>query len=200
LRVIVRRHLGNPGPAVAEVNPGNADSYYFPGPYQSQGFTLSATGGFNSYGSNNSGFYAGAKGLAPIGPSDVSLVRTDGGLFSLLSIDLARNFAFDPPPSVTFVGTRAGGGTVQETFTVSRPGGFPHLFETFNFTGFDGLVGVTWTQPAFSSTGPSLHQFTNVSLSTPPPVPEPSGLVLAGVGAVAVAAWRRRGRLQARPI
>lgn len=30
------------------VNPTNADFFYFPGPYVSQGFTLSSTLGFNS--------------------------------------------------------------------------------------------------------------------------------------------------------
>ena len=109
--------------------PGETDLTFFT-PYQSQGFTLTSTNpptgfsaGFQAHGSNSI-FYAGARGLAafaPAAPPDsvIELTR-DGGLsFSLLSIDLARNFSFDPAPTVTFTGVLAGGGTVSQTFTVT---------------------------------------------------------------------------------
>lgn len=107
-------------------------------PYVSQGFTLSDNSGgfvFNSPGTGNgttqtvgaNDYYAGANGLAAFSPATITLTQTDGAPFSLLSIDLARNFAFDPAPTVTFVGTLLGGGTVSDTVTVTVPVGFPRL-------------------------------------------------------------------------
>lgn len=182
--------------------PGETDLTFFT-PYASQGFTLTATNpptgfsaGFQAHGSN-SAFYAGARGLstfAPAAPPDnvIELTRTDGGPFSLLSIDLARNFAFDPAPTVTFTGTLAGGGTLTETFTVTTPSGTA-AFQTFTFTGWADLVSVQWGQPVLAA---GLHQFTNVSLDTPAAVPEPGTLLLAGVGLAFVAGrgLARRGR------
>src|SRR5207244_1429781 len=84
-------------------------------PYTSQGFTLTSTGGgfvFNSPDTGNGSpqsvgnnpFYAGANGLASFSPATITLTQTNGDPFSLLSIDLARNFEFDPAPTVTFTG------------------------------------------------------------------------------------------------
>ena len=97
--------------------------------------------------------------LAAFSPATITLSQTSGEPFSLLSIDLARNFAFDPAPTVTFTGTLAAGGTVSETFTVTQPAGSPQTFQTFNFTGFTGLSSVSWDQPVFTQ---GLHQFANI--------------------------------------
>jgi hypothetical protein len=72
-------------------------------PYISQGFILTSTSGgfvFNSPDMDNGSpqtfgnnpFYAGSNGLAAFVPGTVTLTQTDGDSFSLLSIDLARNF------------------------------------------------------------------------------------------------------------
>ena len=167
-------------------------------PYQSQGFTLTSYSGgfvFNSpdtgngsmqtVGSND--YYAGANGLAAFSPATITLTQTDGAPFSLLSIDLARNFAFDPAPTVTFTGTLFGGGTTSATVTVSTPVGFPGSFETFNTSnGLAGLANLnltslSWDQPVFTQ---GLNQFTNITLST---VPEPSSLILGGIGTLGLA-------------
>jgi hypothetical protein len=95
----------------------------------------------------NNRFYAGANGLAAFAPATNVLSQTDRKPFSLLSIDLARNFDFDPAPTVMFTRTLAGGGTVSETFTVTTPAGFPGAFQTFQFTGFSNLSSVSWDQP-----------------------------------------------------
>jgi hypothetical protein len=180
----------------ADVNPLNAPTLFLDplrdGPYQSHGFTLSSPGGFDTYGTSNADNYAGEKSLAAVllsltEPTQVLLKQTDGGAFDLLSIDLARNFRFDPAPTVTFTGTRADGGTVSETFTVAVASGF----QTFDFTGFTDLTQVTWDQPPLAA---GLHQFSNIHLETPTAVPAPPNLVLGGIAACGglLLAWRRR--------
>jgi hypothetical protein len=89
--------------------PGGTDSAPF-FTYHSQGFTLTAinppTGflsGFEAHG-QNSIFYAGEIGVvafSPATPPDnvISLTQDNGKPFSILSIDLARNFPFDPAPT-----------------------------------------------------------------------------------------------------
>ena len=159
-------------------------------PYVSQGFTLTSSSGgfvFNSPDTGNgtpqpignNPFYAGANGLAAFSPATITLTQTSGEPFSLISIDLARNFEFDPAPTVTFTGTLAGGGTVTETFMVTTPPPpSPPAFETFNFTGFTGLTSVSWDQ---ADPAAGLHQFTNIHLSTGV-VPEPASLTLLALG------------------
>lgn len=169
-------------------------------PYVSQGFTLTSTSGgfvFNSPDTGNGSpqvpgnnpYYAGANALAAFSPATITLAQTSGQPFSLLSIDLARNFAFDPAPTVTFTGTLAGGGMVSQTFSVTTSSP-PLTFQTFDFTGFAGVTSVSWDQPVFTA---GLHQFTNVHLSTSA-VPGPASLTLAliGAGTAGLAAWRRR--------
>jgi hypothetical protein len=173
-------------------------------PYQSQGFTLTSTSGgfvFNSPDTGNgtpqpvgnNPFYAGANALAAFAPATITLTPTTGDPFSLLSIDLARNFEFDPAPTVTFTGTLAGGGTVSETFMVTTPPPpSPPSFQTFDFTGFTDVTSVSWDQSSAA-----LHQFTNITISTGA-VPEPAALTLLALGIPLALAYthhfrRRRG-------
>jgi len=167
--------------------------------YQSQGFTLTSSSGgfvFNSVDTGNGSaqtagsndYYAGANGLAAYSPATITLTATSGDPFSLLSIDLARNFAYDPAPSVTFTGTLSGGGTVSETFTVMTPLGFPQVFTAFDFSGFTNLTSVSWDQPVFTE---GLNQFTDITIS---PTPEPSSLLIGGVGAICLGLAGHRAR------
>jgi hypothetical protein len=177
--------------------PGGTESAPF-FTYSSQGFTLQAinqpTGflsGFQAHGPNST-FYAGAVGVvafAPASPPDnvIMLTHDNAMPFDLVSIDLARNFAFDPAPTVTFTGVKAGGGTVTESFTVTVPTGTA-AFQTFAFTGFTDLTSVSWGQPVVAS---GLHQFTNIHLQPAAAVPEPSVPTLLAVGLLAVLASRR---------
>lgn len=172
-------------------------------PFTSQGFTLNSTSGgfvFNSPDTGNGSpqtpgnnpFYGGENGLAAFSPATITLTQTNGNPFALISIDLARNFAFDPPPTVTFTGTLVGGGTVTETFTVTSPSP-PLTFETFYFTGFEGVTSVSWDQPVFTE---GLHQFSNVHLFTSV-IPEPSALTLLALGLPMTLAWSARMRRRA---
>jgi PEP-CTERM motif len=169
-------------------------------PYQSQGFILTSTAAgfvFNSPDTGNGSpqplgnnpFYAGANGLASFAPATITLSQTTNEPFSLLSIDLARNFDFDPAPT----GTLAGGGSLSETFEVTTPAGFPSAFQTFDFTGFTGVIAVSWDQGDPSQ---GLHQFTNIHLSTS--VPEPSTLTLLALGTSLAAAFLQGRRANQR--
>jgi hypothetical protein len=167
-------------------------------PYMSQGFTLTSSSGgfvFNSPDTGNglsqpvgnNPFYAGANGLAAFSPATITLTQTNGNPFSLLSIDLARNFAFDSAPSVTFTGTLADGGTVMETFTVTTSSP-PLVFQTFDFSGFTNLTSVSWGQGT-----QGVHQFTNIVIPTGV-VPEPPASTLLALGIPLVLAYASRAR------
>ena len=180
----------------SNLNPTNQNVLFVIGPYQNQGFSASSTLGFNTYGTGATGFFAGSPGLSPIAGSDVELKQINGNPFSISSIALARNFDFDPAPTVTFTGNRAGGGTLTQAFPVTTPTGKAAL-QTFDFTNFDDLTAVAWSQPSSAARG--LHQFTDVTLSTsvsPVTVPEPRSLALLAVGlsALAIVEWARRSR------
>jgi hypothetical protein len=167
----------------SDVPPGSLTLF---NPYNSQGFTLTSTSGgwvFKSPDTGNGStqttgnnpFYAGANGLAAFAPATNTLAVTGGGPFSLLSIDLARNFAFDPAPTVTFTATLLGGGTVTQDFTVTTASP-PLVLQTVDFTGFTNLISVSWDQ---GTSG--VHQFTNIRLFAGL-VPEPSSVALLALG------------------
>ena len=74
-----------------------------------------------------------------------------------------------------------------DTVTVTEPAGFPQTFTTLDLPGFTNLVSVSWDQPDASA---GLNQFTNIVLTTGA-VPEPSTLILLGLGLPLVLACGR---------
>jgi PEP-CTERM motif len=181
--------------------PGGTDSAPF-FTYTSQGFTLVATNaaggltGFEAHGPNSI-FWEGEIGVNAFAPATsppdntITLTQNNGKPFTLKSIDLARNFPFDPAPTVTFTGDLVGGGTVTESFTVTTPAG-TRAFQTFDFTGFTNVTSVSWGQPQLSE---GLHQFTNIDILT---IPEPASLALAGIGLAVGTGYVLRRRLSHR--
>ena len=181
----------------SDIPPGTLSVF---NPYMSQGFTLTTTSGgfvFNSPDTGNGSpqtvgnnpFYAGSNGLAAFAPATITLTQTSSLPFNLLSIDLARNFAFDPAPAVTFTGTLKGGGTVSQTVNVTTASP-PLVFQTFSLVGFADVTSVSWDQ---GSGIQGIHQFSNIKLSTEPSsVPEPSAWAALGSFAAARLLFRRR--------
>ncbi|HEV3238044.1 MAG TPA: PEP-CTERM sorting domain-containing protein [Gemmataceae bacterium] len=180
--------------------PGGTDSAPFFTPYMAKGFSLSAvnppsgglSSGLEAHGPNSI-FFEGAIGVstfAPGTPPDnvITLSQINNKPFALLSIDLARLFPFDAAPTVTFTGAKEGGGTVTESFTVTTTTGV-RAFQTFSFTGFTDLTSVSWGQPAPPD---GANQFTNITLDTGGPVPEPASLVLVGIAVCGLAGFRLR--------
>jgi hypothetical protein len=151
---------------------------FYPGIYQDPGqefqVTAIAPNGFLSSfyapGPDAFGFYAGSNAIGASTEATITLTRPDMQPFTMRSIDVARYFLFNEsndPVTLTFTGQQAGGGTVQQTFTIEAPIGLP-TFDTFTFSGFSNLVSVSWQQEV----GPAgvKHQFDNIRL-----VPEPLG-------------------------
>jgi hypothetical protein len=158
--------------------------------YSSHGFTFTASvplgtdndPGFNTIGTRSSSF-AGSTPLYNLNGFGVTtLTRTDGGRFSLFSIDLAETPNFDAAGnpvdlgafSLTFFGQRAHGPNVEATATISA---FPGT-TTFLFAGFTDLDSVSWVQGGGGARNLT-HQFDNVRVL---PVFEPSTLLLLGLG------------------
>jgi hypothetical protein len=111
------------------------------------------------------------------------LVRTGGGAFDLASIELAE--LNEPVPAlVAFTGELFGGGSVNQTFRLDGNGPANGL-QTFNFTGFNNVVRVTWTQVD------PFHQFDNIMIGR---VPEPASLALVLMGAAIVGFFRGRAK------
>lgn len=113
------------------------------------------------------------------------MTRPDGIPFDVSSIDIGPMFA-DPgfSGSVTFVGERAGGGSVTQTFTY----GTALTPQTFAFNAsFNTLRSLTWDQVS------PFWQVDNINAAA---IPEPSSVVLlvVGAGGLLVIARRRQRR------
>src|SRR5262245_53253803 len=123
-----------------------------PTPYTENGFTITTVvnGAPNiplgMFGPTDTGFTGGRSVfITAVGPNTILTLRRSGGeLFDLLSIDLSQ---YRPGPvlagNVRFVGVRADGSTVSQTFQLPfTPMGQPLILETFDFTGFTDLTSV----------------------------------------------------------
>jgi len=165
---------------------------HFVGPtYESQGFLFTSFPNagsddfwFNTAGSLSSSFYGSTSLENGIGQGGTRLTRSDGGLFSLLSIDLAEmpSFKSSGEPidqgsfKLTFYGTKADLSVVEATATIDA---FPTV-TTFAFSKFTDVTSVTWFQGVGGNqaAGPG-HQFDNVRVKE---TPEPATILLIGTG------------------
>lgn len=142
--------------------------------YEENGFRVeTSVGEFLTWGTAAFG-YAGSTALSTSSTSAVvTLTAVDGGVFDLLSIQIAKRDTSGSifPVNVTFTGTKLDSSTVTATFNGTVSG---VTLQNFAFPAtFTDLTQVQWT-------GTQPHQFDNVTL-----VPAPSAVaVLAGAAGV----------------
>lgn len=99
---------------------------------------------------------------------------------------------------VTFTGTFADSTTINQTFTVNDS---PDALQTFDFSGFNNVVSVSFTQGSnsgFFAAQNTAYQFDNIDVtpagsgSGPSDTPEPSSFLLLGTGVLALLGKMRR--------
>ena len=133
--------------------------------YTTNGFVFSSThGGTDAFESFHMGhvFYPGSAALAnSYAGALTTLQRSDGSVFDMDRIDL-DSFLLGSSSQVTFTGTLAGGGTVQQTLNIDGLRGF----QTFSLSSdFDHVVSVAWDQVT------PYNVFDNVRLNLSPVFP-----------------------------
>lgn len=122
----------------------------------------------------NNFFYAGSAGLGATALSTTTLTRADGAAFSLDKISLADYVSVPGSYDVTFVGTKVGGATVSQTFSLSGSSSFSN----YTFSNFTNLVSASWQEGLLHT-----YQVDNIG-ATVSAVPEPGtyAMLLGGLG------------------
>ena len=159
---------------------------HIPDPYFESGYKIQ-NGGELYFAQQGNTQYAGSAGLHErISNGLITLSRADGNTFTLTSIDLSVLHPQGVSPSVVFVGTLAGGGTVTQTFLPTVFG-----FRTFTFnSSFANLLNVSWHQGTDDF---NAHQFDNIVVSS---APEPATMALLGTGLLGIATGVHKRRRQ----
>lgn len=197
-------------PTSVKFEPGFFDIFNNANVYQENGITVTPTGGdavidvsFCTLGSEFCAVGNNTSYLTALNDAQITVARTDGLAFDLLSFDAS----FFPSPFVNFsgeavhlllTGSLFGGGSVFQTFSLLEdviPGDF--LFGTYNSALMRQLSSVTFSACFFDGSSCSrdgnllnLAQFAldNLSFDNPSSVPEPGmGFLMAlCLGALAV--------------
>jgi len=170
--------------------------------YEANGFRLATDATFIMMGCNDP-VYCGSPSLMaadstyqiPVAGATTTLTRTDGGLFTLNSIDLSEEtfLGWDTSPFVvTFIGTLADNSMVYETLPVDGIFG-PQTF-TFDPTRFTDLVSVSWVQGTFNFPDSTAYHFANIDVTplSSSAVPEPATMLLFASGALGLAGVYRK--------
>ncbi|MER2491518.1 PEP-CTERM sorting domain-containing protein [Catenovulum sediminis] len=149
------------------------------GVYEEGGFTLSF-GAMHYAGQQHVNQYAGSAGLHMRSSNGlITLFDSNNDLFSIESIGLSVLRNGRVSPSITFIGSLFGGGTVQTTFTPVTFGFTDFVFDS----SFSSLTSLTWRQGSGES---NAHQFDNIKLNSVD-VPEPSTLAVFVLGLMGLA-------------
>lgn len=164
----------------------SSPNHQFVSSYMEKGltFTSSSANGFASVGSAT-GLYTGSSALMNNAVNGVTtMTHMGGGLMTMRTITLSELFSSGGSSTITFTGALAGGGTVQQSFTLD--GTFGNEVFTFS-NAFTDLVSLSWTQVS------PYHQFDDITLLVRAvPLPATGLLFLTGIGAMAGLRRRRR--------
>ena len=131
----------------------------------------------------------GTRTMAMFNDADVTMAPAGGGVFSLLSFDVAGTFTSGSTRNITsieVIGNLFGGGQVTQTF-VTNPAAFQTLSLLATFTNltsaqFIGLTPAGGSSPEF--------QLDNIGVNAAA-VPEPSSIILLGTSVLLLGLFRR---------
>jgi hypothetical protein len=152
---------------------------------------LGAVTTFASPGSAAVSYYAGSAALTPSAANAITtLTRVDNGLFNFTSIDISEWFSnrsldrnFTSWYKKTITGTLANGSHVSSIVTLDNIFGF----QTFNLgSTFTDVISVSWTNNS------AYYQFDNLIVNQSAPVPEPSSMILLGIGLAGFVICRKK--------
>jgi hypothetical protein len=179
--------------------PQGTNAITYASPVDTQGYTFVTPAQFNTdaefaswtdLADANTTFsnYTGSVALFSNPGSPITLTKTGGDSFDLLSLDVAnvyRQGGGQPVENVLITGNLAGGGTVTKSFLIPND----NALHNVTFTGFTGLSSVVLSSP-LTDLQITYFQIDNVSVQETQAVPEPSTMAAIGLGALAV--FRRR--------
>jgi hypothetical protein len=132
--------------------------------------------------------------------SAITMTRVGGGMFDLLSADLAQdNSNADQATGVIVMGFFGGGGSISKIVAIPATpnSGFRHP----SFVGYTNLLSVTFQGTGSPSASLSSNGFTldNIGVNTGT-VPEPASLTMLGMGFLSILVYaRRRGPTRCHP-
>jgi hypothetical protein len=129
--------------------------------------------------------------------SPITMTRVGGGMFELLSADLAQdNSNADQATGVIVMGFFSGGGSISTIVAIppTPNSGFQHA----SFVGYTDLLSVTFQGTGNPSASPNSNGFTldNIGVNSGT-VPEPAGLTMLGMGSLGISVYARRHRPRA---
>ena len=182
-----------------------------PNPFAESGFTFTYDSAFRT-GFEGGGFFfigpeapcipdctqSGSTAFYQFNTGALSVARTDGGIFSLLSLDAAQAFARTGAElELHVLGMVLGGGIVEATFSATPS--VANSFTTFALPDtFNTLLSVQFFGTLITEDSTSNFALDNLvvmreAIATPPTsVPEPMSAALFAVGAVGLRLTRRR--------
>lgn len=124
--------------------------------------------------------------------SETTMTEKNNNLFQLNAIDLAAwGYGYFGTFNVTFTGTKPGGSTVQQVFTVDNFSGSTPVLQHFIFSDFTDLEKVKFTQGIYTQSNG--YQFNNLDVvANITSVPLPGAIWIFGSALAGVFGLSRR--------
>ena len=128
----------------------------------------------------------------PLSPdTEVTLSHNAGALFNLLSVELAPYGSGHSAPTITFIGLKASGASVSQTFITSGSEFSEYVFST-NFVRLQSVTVAKTRAPHAIWPGEMLVPAAAFDRFTASVIPLPPAILLMGSGLFALAGFRRR--------